>query len=71
MTVQELIIKLSSLDQNLTVVTRGYEDGYDALATVSVEDLVFYPNAPRYSGNYQYEDAAINAAPKCVLTNNR
>lgn len=53
MIVSELITELQKYPPEMRVVGRGYENGYDDLRDVSVEELRYVPDGPWYDGEYQ------------------
>ena len=56
MTVSELLAKLHGLPEDMLVVVRGYEGGYDDVRDVRMLKLELNPNAwePRYKEYYWY-----------------
>jgi len=48
MKISELIAKLKKLPQDLTVVVRGYEGGYDDVNDVKIIELTLNPDARNF-----------------------
>lgn len=53
MIVSELIAKLKEYPQEARVLGRGYENGYNDLEDVEMQNLNHVPNGPWYDGKYQ------------------
>lgn len=53
MIVSELITKLQEMPKDARVLGRGYENGYNNLEEVELQDVLHLPDGPWYDGEYQ------------------
>ena len=71
MTVNELIEQLKSYPGDMTVLTLGYEGGYDDIG-LKTKDIVFnvYPKDTWYMGTHEETDVGLKdgeTGEKCVV----
>ena len=71
MTKKELVEALKDLPDDLPILTRGYESGYDLSREVRVETLFRDPNPVWYEGEYQESDCPDHFEKvKAIVINN-
>ncbi|MCC6550310.1 MAG: hypothetical protein IT279_09605 [Ignavibacteriaceae bacterium] len=56
MNVAELIEKLKTLPQDMTVVADSYEDGYDIVRDIKVSEVAYQTEQKWYNGQFTSSD---------------
>ena len=64
MTKKELVEMLKDLPDDLPILTRGYESGWELAKGVEVRNVFFDEKAPWYEGTYQDIDVYDENLPE-------